>query len=201
MTVCIERSSLDIAVASSAGKVVYFATILHTQKLKVAALLDSDAAGDQVAKQDTIVHTLGNKGILRTKDSYTGEVNKPEIEDLLRDTPEPRLLRSPCKLRGFQPRSYAPDENRGVGGSSPPLAIHRDRLPRCWGPPRRSRAGTRVSRDDRERRPIGRSVARATATVQVRAGCSRARAPFPSRCRRALLRAASACPLTRRASR
>ena len=72
--------------ASSAGKVVYYATILHAHKLKVAALLDSDAAGDQAAKQDILVHTLGNKKILRTKDSYLGKVIKPEIEDLLRET-------------------------------------------------------------------------------------------------------------------
>lgn len=72
--------------AGSAGKVVYYATILHAQKLKVAALLDSDAAGDQAAQQESLVSTLGNKAILRTKDVYSGEVVKPEIEDLLRDT-------------------------------------------------------------------------------------------------------------------
>ena len=72
--------------ANSSGKVVYYATILHAHKLKVAALLDSDAAGDQAAYQDTLVHTLGNKRILRTKDSYSGKVAKPEIEDLLRET-------------------------------------------------------------------------------------------------------------------
>jgi hypothetical protein len=52
----------------------------------VAALLDSDAAGDQAAKQDTLVNALGNKRILRTRDVYQGEVKAPEIEDLLRDT-------------------------------------------------------------------------------------------------------------------
>jgi hypothetical protein len=72
--------------ANSAGKVVYYATILHAHKLKVAALLDSDAAGDQAAQQDTLVHTLGNKKILRTKDAYSGKVERPEIEDLLRET-------------------------------------------------------------------------------------------------------------------
>lgn len=72
--------------ANSAGKVVYYATILHAHKLKVAALLDSDSAGDQAAQQDTLVHTLGNKKIIRTKDSYAGKVTKPEIEDLLRET-------------------------------------------------------------------------------------------------------------------
>ena len=72
--------------AGSAGKVVYFATILHAHKLKVVALLDSDAAGDQAARQETLVHTLGQKSIARTKDSYTGPVAHPEIEDLLRET-------------------------------------------------------------------------------------------------------------------
>jgi len=42
--------------AQSAGKVVYFATILHAHKLKVAALLDSDSAGDQAARQEVLVH-------------------------------------------------------------------------------------------------------------------------------------------------
>jgi hypothetical protein len=39
-----------------------------------------------IVKQETLVHTLGNEGILRTKDSYKGGVTKPEIEDMLRDT-------------------------------------------------------------------------------------------------------------------
>ena len=72
--------------ANSAGKVVYFATILHANSLKVAALLDSDNAGEEAAKQDALVNNLGNRCILRTRDVYTGEVSKPEIEDLLRDT-------------------------------------------------------------------------------------------------------------------
>ena len=72
--------------ADGSGKVVYYATILHANKLKVAALLDSDAAGDRAAQQETLVHALGNKNILRTKDAYTGAVTKPEIEDMLRDT-------------------------------------------------------------------------------------------------------------------
>lgn len=52
----------------------------------MAALLDSDSAGDQAAKQDTLVHTLGNKGILRTKDFLGSPVNAAEIEDMLRET-------------------------------------------------------------------------------------------------------------------
>jgi len=80
------NQKIALVFANSAGKVVYYATILHAHKLKVAALLDSDAAGDQAAKQETLIHTLGNKKILRTKDSYTGSVTRPEIEDLLRET-------------------------------------------------------------------------------------------------------------------
>ena len=65
---------------------VYFATILHANNLKVAALLDSDNAGDQAAKQEILIHTLGNKKILRTGDDCPGAITKPEIEDLLRST-------------------------------------------------------------------------------------------------------------------
>ena len=72
--------------ANAAGKVVYFATILHANHLKVAALLDSDNAGDQAAKQETLIHTLGNKNILRAGDVCPGAITKPEIEDLLRNT-------------------------------------------------------------------------------------------------------------------
>jgi hypothetical protein len=72
--------------ANAASKVVYYATILHAHNLKVAALLDSDAAGDQAAQQDVLVNALGNKRILRTRDVYAGPVARPEVEDLLRET-------------------------------------------------------------------------------------------------------------------
>ena len=72
--------------ANSAGKVVYFATILHAHNLRVAALLDSDNAGDMAAKQETLIHTLGNTNILRTGDVCPGAITQPEIEDLLRNT-------------------------------------------------------------------------------------------------------------------
>lgn len=84
------KNGLDTKIAllpaNCATKVVYFATILRAQNLKVAALLDSDAEGDLAAKQDTLVNALGNKRILRTKDVYQGEVAKVEIEDILRET-------------------------------------------------------------------------------------------------------------------
>lgn len=76
---------IALVFANSAGKVVYYATILHAHNLKIAALLDSDNAGDQAANQENLVHSLGNKNILRTKD-FCPSVTKPEIEDLLRET-------------------------------------------------------------------------------------------------------------------
>jgi predicted ATPase len=80
------NEKISLVPAGDAGKVVYYATIMYAQRLKVAALLDSDAAGDRAAKQDVLVHTLGNKAILRTKDAYDGTVKHPEVEDLLRAT-------------------------------------------------------------------------------------------------------------------
>lgn len=80
------RKDVAITPAQSASKVVYYCALLRGQKLKVAALLDSDAAGDQAAAQDELVRLLNGKEILRTKDHYTGVVNRTEIEDLLRDT-------------------------------------------------------------------------------------------------------------------
>lgn len=79
------NDKIALVFANSAGKVVYYATILYAHNLKVAALLDSDAAGDQAAQQENLVHTLGNKNIIRTKDFVSG-VPKAEIEDLLRET-------------------------------------------------------------------------------------------------------------------
>lgn len=79
------NDKIALVFANSAGKVVYYATILYAHNLKVAALLDSDSAGDQAAQQENLVHTLGNKNILRTKD-FVADVPKAEIEDLLRET-------------------------------------------------------------------------------------------------------------------
>lgn len=72
--------------AGTASKITYFATILHAHNLKVAALLDSDRAGDDVAKQEVLVHTLKQKAIFRTKDFLFETIEKSEIEDLLRET-------------------------------------------------------------------------------------------------------------------
>lgn len=80
------NEQIALVPSNKASKVVYFATILHAHHLKVAALLDSDTAGDQAARQEILVHTLGNKNILRTLDAYVGPVKQPEIEELLRNT-------------------------------------------------------------------------------------------------------------------
>jgi AAA ATPase domain/AAA domain len=80
------NSKIALISSNKASKVVYFATILVAHGLKVAALLDSDNAGDQAAKQEVLVHRLGAKRILRTADYILPAVPKAEIEDLLRDT-------------------------------------------------------------------------------------------------------------------
>ncbi|QZN96808.1 AAA family ATPase [Symbiopectobacterium purcellii] len=46
------NDKISLIPANTASKVVYFATILVSHNLKVAALLDSDNAGDQAAKQE-----------------------------------------------------------------------------------------------------------------------------------------------------
>lgn len=77
---------IAIVPSNTASKVVYFATILTAHNLKVAALLDSDNAGDQAANQELLVHRLGAKRIIRTADYTDPKIPKAEIEDLLRDT-------------------------------------------------------------------------------------------------------------------
>lgn len=78
-------SDIAIVPAGSASKVVYYSTILTSQSLKVAALLDSDSAGDQAAEQEALWQLLSTKKILRTGDHISG-VQRAEIEDLLRQT-------------------------------------------------------------------------------------------------------------------
>ncbi|PKR50832.1 AAA family ATPase [Thalassospira povalilytica] len=80
------NDKIALVPANTAGKVIYFATILHAQGFKVAALLDSDSAGEQAAKQETLIHTLGKKNILRTKDFLRNPIKSSEIEDMLRET-------------------------------------------------------------------------------------------------------------------
>lgn len=74
-----------IVPAGSASKVVYYSTILTSQDLKVAALLDSDAGGDQAAEQEALWQLLSSKRILRTGD-HVPSVKRSEFEDLIRTT-------------------------------------------------------------------------------------------------------------------
>lgn len=80
------KYEVAIVPAQSASKVIYYATVLLSQKLKVAALLDSDQAGEHAAAQDELVHLLTTKRILRTKEYTNNAGGKPEVEDLLRDS-------------------------------------------------------------------------------------------------------------------
>ncbi|MEH3134848.1 MAG: AAA family ATPase [Mycolicibacterium neoaurum] len=80
------KNEVALVPASSASKVIYYSTVLVSQNLKVAALLDSDSAGDTAAKQEELIHMLTQKRILRTKDYTAAAGGKPEIEDLLRAT-------------------------------------------------------------------------------------------------------------------
>lgn len=80
------HDKIALVPANTASKVVYFATILTSHNLKVAALLDSDNAGDQAARQEVLIHRLSNKRILRTSDYAVPKIEHAEIEDLLRDT-------------------------------------------------------------------------------------------------------------------
>ena len=72
--------------AGGASKVVYFATLLRSQELQVAALLDSDTAGESAATQDDFVRLMPRRAIHRAKDFYSGQATHPETEDLLRET-------------------------------------------------------------------------------------------------------------------
>ncbi len=84
------KPSLDeriaIVPAGGATKVVYFATLLCSQDLQVAAFLDSDTAGEAASTQDDFVRLMPRHAIHRAKDFYSGSVAHPETEDLLRDT-------------------------------------------------------------------------------------------------------------------
>lgn len=77
---------ISLVPAGSASKIAYLASILCANRLKVAALIDSDNAGEMAARQEILVSNLGNKRIIRTSDVCQDDVAYPEIEDLLRHT-------------------------------------------------------------------------------------------------------------------
>ena len=77
---------VTVVPAGDAGKVVYHATVLHAQELRVAALFDSDSSGQTAAGDEVLTHLLKKKQIIMVADVYTGPVQQPEFEDLLRNT-------------------------------------------------------------------------------------------------------------------
>lgn len=79
-------ADIELVPVSSLARMVYFATLMNSDGVKLAALLDSDAAGPEARHQDTLVEVLGDKQVLRSKDAYSGPLAAPRIEDLLRDT-------------------------------------------------------------------------------------------------------------------
>ncbi|KHJ65679.1 ATP-dependent OLD family endonuclease [Pantoea rodasii] len=80
------NDKIALVPANSASKIIYFATILSAHNLKVAALLDSDNAGDQAANQEVLIHKLSAKNIIRTGDCIKPSLMKAEIEDMVSNT-------------------------------------------------------------------------------------------------------------------
>lgn len=70
----------------TSAKISYYASMLSNNDLKSVALLDSDSAGDKAAQQEVVVHALGTKNILRTKEFLSREIKNSEIEDIIRET-------------------------------------------------------------------------------------------------------------------
>lgn len=80
------RNHPAIVPAGTASKVAYFCTFFTSQDLKVAALLDSDAAGTRAAEQDQLAALLPNKSILRVGDFIEPQMKGAETEDIFRHT-------------------------------------------------------------------------------------------------------------------
>ena len=51
-------------------------------------------ASEAAAEQELLAQRLGTKGIIRVRDAYTGKMNAPQIEDLLRTTSSEVSLKS-----------------------------------------------------------------------------------------------------------
>lgn len=79
-------SNIALLPVGTSAKISYYASMLSNNSLKTVALLDSDSAGDKAAQQDTVIHALGAKNILRTKEFLNREIKNSEIEDIIRET-------------------------------------------------------------------------------------------------------------------
>lgn len=79
-------SNIALLPVGTSAKISYYASMLSNNDLKTVALLDSDSAGDKAAEQDVVIHSLGAKNILRTKEFLSKEIKNSEIEDIIRET-------------------------------------------------------------------------------------------------------------------
>lgn len=79
-------SNIALLPVGTSAKVSYYASMLSNNDLKTVALLDSDTAGEKAATQETVIHSLGAKNILRTKEFLSREIKNSEIEDIIRET-------------------------------------------------------------------------------------------------------------------
>lgn len=111
---------VTILPAGDAGKVVYHATVLHAQDMKVGALFDSDNAGLQASAQETFRVLMKDKQVLMVADFYDGKITAPEFEDLLRETllavAEAELGIDAVRQGGEQPTRSVCDVLADVGG-------------------------------------------------------------------------------------
>ncbi len=94
----------------SSSKISYYASMLSNNDLKTVALLDSDNAGDKAATQDTVIHSLGAKNILRTQEFLNRDVINSEIEDLIRVTLA-KIFHNEC---GIEISSEELDSNKPI---------------------------------------------------------------------------------------
>lgn len=79
-------SNIALLPVGTSAKISYYASMLSNNDLKSVALLDSDTAGEKAATQETVIHSLGAKNILRTKEFLSREIKNSEIEDIIRET-------------------------------------------------------------------------------------------------------------------
>ena len=76
---------ITILPVSSAGKVAYFATIMHAKKLSVAVLSDSLSEAHR-RDQERLINAVGAKHVIRSKDFADPAIEVPTVEDLMRKT-------------------------------------------------------------------------------------------------------------------
>ncbi|MDR1038643.1 MAG: hypothetical protein LBR80_00460 [Deltaproteobacteria bacterium] len=79
-------NDIEIIAANSAGKVSSFIDFIVGNHLKVAALVDSDTAGNEACKKPQLMSLLAHGKLLRIRDFYHGPIKLAELEEMLRET-------------------------------------------------------------------------------------------------------------------